>query len=150
MYRQTDDLLFVTLEGSARFHEINVLPPTESMVTEVTYTTAVGAEVEGMPLGAEINNSASPILMLLDAPAIQVDVSLPTRVQGCDVAAGIALLAMVAVIGDDVSNTCGDCPGPGTLCTRVPAWMGTMAGEPRAVARGHASPVEALTPGGGF
>src|SRR5690242_19825531 len=108
------------------------------MVTEVTYTTAAGPVVDGMPLGAEINRSASPILMLLDVPAIQVEVSLPIRVQGCVVAAGIALLAMVAVRADDVSNTCGDCPGPGTLCTRVPAGIGTVAGEPGAVARENA------------
>src|SRR5215472_10627191 len=120
------------------------------MVIEVTYTTAAGPEVEGMPSGAEINSSASPILMLLDVPAIQVDVSLPIRVQGCERAAGIALLAIVAVNGDDVSNTCGDCPGPGTLCTRVPAVIRTVAGEPGAVARENANTVEALTPGEGL
>src|SRR6516164_3890508 len=114
MYRLTADFRLVRLEGNAKFHEISVFPPIGSMVTEVTYTNAAGPEVEGMPWGAEMNNSASPILMLLDVPAIQVDVSLPINVQGFDVAAGIALLAMVAARGDDVSNTCGDCPGPGT------------------------------------
>src|SRR6516165_7102072 len=103
-----------------------------------------------MPLGAEMNSSTSPMLMLLDVPAIQVEVSLPIRVQCCDVATGIALLAMVAVMADDVSNTCGDCPGPGTLCTRVPAGIGTVAGDLGAVASENANTVDALTPGEGL
>src|SRR5215469_704427 len=125
-------------KGSAWSQEITVLPPTESMVTDVT------------PPGALMKRSTLPGWILLAVPAIQVEVSLPKSCQGCEVAAGMALLAMVAVRGVEVSKTCGDWPGPGTLCTRVPAGMGTIAGEPGAVARLKARTVEALTPGEGL
>ena len=88
--------------------------------------------------------------MLLAVPAIHVDVSPPFSCHGCEVAAGMALPAMVAVRAVAVSKTCGVWPGPGTLCTRVPAAMGTMAGDPVAVASVKASTVEALTPGDGL
>src|SRR5215469_477972 len=137
-------------KGSAWSQEINVLPPTESMVTDVTLTTAAGPVTDGTPPGALMKRSTLPGWILLAVPAIQVEVSLPKSCQGCEVAAGMALLAMVAVRGVEVSKTCGDWPGPGTLCTRVPAGMGTIAGEPGAVARLKARTVEALTPGEGL
>ena len=63
--------------------------------------------------------------------------------------AGMELPAMVAVRSEEVSKTCGVWFGPGILCTRVPAGIGTVAGEPGAEPSVNASTVDALTPGEG-
>ena len=66
------------------------------------------------------------------------------------VCAGIAFWAINAVMSLEVSNTCGCCPGFGTLWTRVPAGIRTLSGEPGALVRVKARNVEAATPGEGL
>ena len=85
--------------------------------------------------------------MLFVVPTIQVEVSPEANRQALVVAAGIALAAMVAVSGVEVSKTCGVCPGPGTLCTRLLCAMSTDAGEPGAFARVKARTAEDAHPG---
>jgi hypothetical protein len=106
--------------------------------------------MEGMPLDALMNKSAFPGWMLFEVPTTQVEVRFPVSCQGWVVAAGMALAAIVAVRSAEVSKTCGVWPGPGMLCTRVPAGMGTVAGEPAEEARVKTRTVDALTPGEGL
>src|ERR1017187_6147025 len=51
---------------------------------------------------------------------------------GMVLCAGIAFEEMTAVMSFDVSNIAGVCPGPGTLCMRVPAGIITSSGDPGA------------------
>src|SRR5580704_5458028 len=92
---------------------------------------------------------ASPTLMLLAVPAIQVEASPALSCQGVSVCAGMAFSAMTAVRSEEVSNICCFCPGPGTLWTRVPEGMSTLSGEHTALERVKASMAEADTPGDG-
>ena len=82
-------------------------------------------------------------------PATQVLVSAPDSSHGIVVCAGSAFQATSAVRSEDVSKTCGVWPGPGTLCTRVPAGIGTLSGDPGALDSVKASTAEAATPGEG-
>jgi len=89
------------------------------------------------------------VFRLFDVPVNHVDCSFPDRDHGVVAWAGSAFQAARAVRSAEVSNTCGDWPGPGTLCTRVPAGIGTTAGDPGADASVNASVADADTPGDG-
>ena len=75
--------------------------------------------------------------------------SPPASCHGVVVCAGSAFQPVTAVRSADVSNTCAAWPGPGTLCTRLPAGTRTLAGEPGALDRVKARTAEAATPGAG-
>ncbi len=87
--------------------------------------------------------------MLLAVPAIHVLVSPLASAHASVVCAGSAFQPIWAARPEEVSNTCGVWPGPGTLCTRVPAGMRTFSGEPGALDSVNASAAEAATPGEG-
>src|SRR5580700_7099294 len=98
---------------------------------------------------ARTNSSASPGLMLFAVPAIQVVVSAPLSCQVPETWAGSAFQPGWAVRSALVSKTWALWPGPGTLCTRLPAGITTLGGEPGAADRVKASTAEAATPGEG-
>src|SRR5579883_2724657 len=98
------------------------------------------------PAALLTKSSASPTLILLAVPSIQVLVSEGESCHGRAVCAGNAFHAMTAVRSADVSKTCGVCPGPGMLCTRVPAGMSTLSGDPGALLSVKARMSEAATP----
>ncbi len=82
-------------------------------------------------------------------PVIHIDVSPGLTPHGTVRCAAIAFALARAVTSLIVSNTCGVCPGPGTLCTRLPASIRTLAGAPGAELSVKARNADAATPGDG-
>src|SRR5579871_5336046 len=100
------------------FHQTCVLPETGSMWTRETKRRSAGPVAIGLPEEeVAMNRSASPTLMLLAEPVIQVVVSPGLSCQGISVCAGRALSAMTAVRSEEVSKTWGVWPGPNALDT---------------------------------
>src|SRR5262249_33224597 len=98
---------------------------------------------------AATNNRPSPAVRLRPVPWMVVEVSWALRPHAIVVCAGMALCAIRAVRSLDVSNIAADWPGPGTLCTRLPALIRTLSGEPGASFSVNARKADAATPGDG-